>query len=105
MSNLRRRLMITVAATLLLGALPAVAGAAVTAPATSIAGGKEFACALDPTASLVCWGTGAEGELDPPAGTFTAVTDGRYHACALTPEKSIVCWTRPCPRSATPTPR
>ena len=68
---------------LVVGFLPtagSLTGGAVTAPATGIAGGKDFACALAPTGGIVCWGDDTDGQLDAPTGAFAAVTAGRYTA-------------------------
>ena len=59
------------------------ASATVLSPATSVAAGKEFACALSPTNAVVCWGSNSDDQLNVPTGTFTDVAAGRYDACPL----------------------
>jgi len=68
------------------------ASATVLSPATSVAAGKEFACALTPTNTVVCWGSNSDDQLNVPSGTFVDVAAGRYDACALTAGQSILCW-------------
>lgn len=72
--------------------LPLSSVSAVLAPPTNVTAGKEFACAMAPDNSIVCWGSDSDDQLAAPPGSFIDVAAGRYHACALAPTHSIECW-------------
>ncbi len=70
--------------------------------------GGQFTCAIRASSgAIVCWGTNGypfideeakewrineTGQIDAPAGSFTAVSAGRYHACGLRTSGEITCW-------------
>ena len=59
---------------------------------TDIAAGSRHTCALRANGSITCWGSNENGQLNVPAGEFTAVTGGDLHTCALRTDGSIACW-------------
>ena len=76
--------------------------------AASIAGGREYTCAILDNRSMMCWGddynaqlgNGAEASdqlspayVDLPLGREAVViTAGDYHACAILDNESTYCW-------------
>ena len=75
---------------------------------TTVSAGASHTCAIRTSSSaIVCWGTNGypyldeeakewrineTGQIDAPAGSFTAVSAGRYHACGLRTSGEITCW-------------
>ncbi len=84
---------------------PAAVGTA--GPATSVAAGAVFSCALLATGSVTCWGANESGQLGTGSGMArvlspgapvalgakaTAIAAGAAHACALLATGSVYCW-------------
>ena len=60
---------------------------------TALAAGGEFACGLQGDGRVVCWGRGAEEELEVPAvHNFVAISAGSRHACGMRANGEVVCW-------------
>jgi hypothetical protein len=67
--------------------------------------GADFACGLDFSGQLDCWGEGYYDETTPPAGTFTQVSAGDMFACAVSTAGLVECWGyNPDGRTAAPAP-
>ena len=54
--------------------------------------GIEYACALNLTGDVGCWGRNDSGQLDPPTGTYSTVSAGFEHACGLRTDGKPACW-------------
>jgi len=74
-------------------------------PATRVAGGHSFSCALRPDGSVRCWGENGFGQLGdgttvdrltpvPVSGLNNAigVAAGFFHACAVVADGTVRCW-------------
>ncbi len=75
-------------------------------PARSVAAGEAFACAIDATGALFCWGRNVEGQLGLGApgpdeltprqvgaeSTWARLTAGQFHACAIRTDGTLYCW-------------
>ncbi len=76
-------------------------------PATALASGTAFACALSTSGHVACWGDNREGQLGPGrptprdpqprdvaglAGPAVALAAGYAHACALLVSGEVECW-------------
>ncbi len=73
---------------------------------TAIAAGDDFSCALLADGRVVCWGSGARGQLGtgditsraaPGAavalsGKATAIAAGNGHACVVLENRTLACW-------------
>ncbi|MBM76684.1 MAG: hypothetical protein CMK59_14855 [Proteobacteria bacterium] len=57
-----------------------------------LAQGSQYACAIDSSGSLSCWGYDGYGIDSPPSGTFTQVQSGENHACAIKDDQTVLCW-------------
>lgn len=70
-----------------------------------VAAGRVHACAIAEDDTLVCWGAGTAGQLEPcfsfpfdlgqnapPEGTFTHVASGFAHSCAVRTDTTVACW-------------
>lgn len=70
-------------------------------PFKSIGCSSSFACGIELSGSIRCWGAGSGlglGETSPPAGVFEMVETGTTAACALSPT-GLACWGQePCIR-------
>ena len=63
----------------------------------SLGVGRYHSCAVRSDQTVACWGSttygNMYGQLNAPAGTFTAVSAGQYHSCALRAvDSTVVCW-------------
>jgi alpha-tubulin suppressor-like RCC1 family protein len=76
-----------------------------TGPATVLALGSDFTCAVTSTSELYCWGAGGQGQLGtgaPSASTtpvrvgtasdWRHVSAGDIHACAIKRDNTLWCW-------------
>ncbi len=74
-------------------------------PATALAAGRSFTCALLSNGTVECWGFNLEGQLGNNSETSsgvpvavynlsgaTAITAGEFHACALLSNGTVECW-------------
>jgi len=57
-----------------------------------VSGGTDYTCGVRPNGALACWGTNADGQIVPPAGTFTQVSAGDFHTCGLRTNGTLTCW-------------
>jgi len=58
----------------------------------SISGTEAYACALDATGKLTCWGDGTEQK--PPIERAVQVSVQKPHSCALGLDGKVSCWGR-----------
>jgi alpha-tubulin suppressor-like RCC1 family protein len=77
-----------------------------TSGATGVSAGDGFACAVNASGGVVCWGSGLYGELGDNSQAnssvpvqvsgltsgVTAVSAGEANACALTAGGGVECW-------------
>jgi hypothetical protein len=61
-------------------------------PFTQVDSGAAHTCGIQAGGSLLCWGSGSDGRLDAPAGSYIQVSCGRAHSCALSAGGQITCW-------------
>jgi len=63
-------------------------------PATAVATGTSFICALLVNGDIQCWGDDNFGALDSPSAgaPYQAISAGEAHACAIDSDNAIVCW-------------
>ncbi len=55
--------------------------------------GALHSCGVTTGGELRCWGEGALGQLQVPAGdTWVSVTAGDWHACATDQQGAVACW-------------
>jgi alpha-tubulin suppressor-like RCC1 family protein len=54
--------------------------------------GGLHTCGLETDGTPACWGSNAEGQSAPSAGTFTQVTAGDNHTCGVKTDGAFVCW-------------
>ena len=79
---------------------------------TQISSGEYHTCALTSTNTVVCWGSGFQGQLGndgtasknhpenvvdaegstTPLANIIQIRSGRYHTCAVTNTGGVVCW-------------
>ncbi|MBI1826403.1 MAG: IPTL-CTERM sorting domain-containing protein [Planctomycetes bacterium] len=57
-------------------------------------GGADFSLAIRSDGTLAAWGDNTYGQINVPAGTFTAVTAGYYHSLAIRSDGTLVGWGR-----------
>jgi hypothetical protein len=84
----------------LLRALPAVASSSTILDLddNSVTVGGAHACALERVdemsigGEVVCWGDGAGGALDSPAGLFVQLSASGATTCGVTIEQRVQCW-------------
>ena len=55
-------------------------------------GGRFHSCGLRTDGTITCWGSDIEGQLNAPAGQFSAVSAGGFHSCGLRTDGTITCW-------------
>jgi hypothetical protein len=60
--------------------------------------GHGHACALERVdemsvgGEIVCWGDGARGQLNPPAGLFVQISASEHTTCAVGIDERVACW-------------
>ena len=54
--------------------------------------GWAFACALNSSGGVECWGYDYFGQSTPPEGTFTKVSAGSRNSCAIATDGALICW-------------
>ena len=65
--------------------------------------GYQHSCALRPNGTVVCWGFGANGQLDVPSGLLAIeVSAGGNHSCAIRTDATVLCWGNGGQGQATP---
>jgi hypothetical protein len=55
-------------------------------------GARPFACGVEASGGLQCWGNNQFGQISPPDGDFVEVGAGAYHACGRRDDNTIACW-------------
>ena len=71
---------------------PEPSGPASTAPYTAVSASDFQSCGLHRDGAITCWGAGAAGHLNAPAGEFSDVSAGNYYICGLSTDDTIACW-------------
>ena len=76
-------------------------------PFIAVSAGDNHNCAIRKSGEITCWGhdrgvwldaegrvvgTFANGQTDPPAGSFSAVSAAQDHTCAIRTSGEIECW-------------
>ncbi len=57
-----------------------------------VSAGDSHTCWLKADATVFCWGSNWNGQLNAPDGQFTEVSAGWAHTCALQTDQTIACW-------------
>ena len=58
----------------------------------AVAAGETHTCAVRTDATIGCWGSNFEGEMDAPQGAFSAISVGERYSCALRTDGIVQCW-------------
>jgi alpha-tubulin suppressor-like RCC1 family protein len=70
-------------------------------PQPTVVAGKQHTCAVNPDATVSCWGANTSRKSEPPAGTFTSVMAGRSdYACGIHTDGTVACWGNASPPPA-----
>jgi len=60
---------------------------------TQVTTGGSHSCALEPDATVSCWGDDTYGQVTgAPSGSFLQIDAGFDHTCGLRPDGSVECW-------------
>ena len=61
--------------------------------ATQVATGGDHACAIEPDATITCWGDDTFDQVsDAPRGSFLQLSAGYRHTCGVRADGGVMCW-------------
>ena len=76
----------------MLGVQPKRAGYAPSGTYLEVSAGANFACAIDTSHVVRCWGSSENNQLNSPTGPFKQISAGDRLACGIRMNGTVACW-------------